>query len=492
MNYVGIDVGTTGIKVLVVNENGEIVDRFDRPLKVYAPKPAWSEQNPHDWWDGVLDLLRKIPKRYEVKSIGLSGQMHSLVALDENYEVVRPAILWSDQRTTSQCKEATGVLGGEKNVISMVGNPILEGFTVGKILWIKENESDNFKKIKHVMLPKDYIALKLTGNAGTEWSDASGTACYDVKNHRWNSKVIDALGIDYELFPPISPSHSIRGKLREDLSRDLGWKDVDVICGGADNAVSALGIGIFKPGDCMVSVGTSGTVLGITSSKIPDLDGKLHYFNHVIDETSYYMGVMLSATSSFDWIRSLVAKDDTLSKIEEMVKNSPAGSKGLIFLPYLNGERTPHRDPHARGVIFGISLLSKKEDMLRSVIEGVTFGLRDSFELIKDKTEVRRVRITGGGSNNTEWVKIIASNFKLQIEIPEMNEGGAYGAAMLAAIGEGRGIEEISKWIRVKETIDPVSEWMNFYDEWFLEYKKLYDDLKQRFYEIDLLVKNMI
>lgn len=489
MNYIGIDVGTTGIKALVVDEFGKILDDFNVPLKVHTPKPAWSEQNPKDWWDGVSQILKDVSEKYKINSIGLSGQMHSLVVLNEKGEIIRPAILWSDQRTTKECKRATELLGGEKLAISMVGNPILEGFTLGKILWLMENEPENFKKIKHVMLPKDYIAYMLTGEMGTEWSDASGTACYDVKGREWNDKILNVFGIDASVFPKIYKSYSVIGKLKEKIANDLGWKDVDVVCGGADNAVSALGIGVLKPGDCMVSIGTSGTVLGVTSSTEPDLDGKLHYFNHVIDKTSYYMGVMLSATSSFDWARSLIAKNDTLPKIEEMIKNSPAGSRGIIFLPYLNGERTPHRDPYARGVIFGISLLSEKEDILRGVIEGITFGLRDSFELIKKKIDVKHVRITGGGSNNKEWVKIIATNFSIPIEIPEINEGGAYGAAMLAAVGAGKHFDEVSKWIKIKETITPYEDSVNFYDKWYVEYKKLYDDLKERFKEIDFVQK---
>jgi len=487
VNYVGIDVGTTGIKALVVKDDGGILDRFDHPLKVYNPKPAWSEQDPRDWWNGVSDILRSISQKYKIDSIGLSGQMHSLVALDGDGKVVRHAILWNDQRTTAECKEATKILGGENKVISEVGNPILEGFTLGKILWVRKNEPDNFKKIRHVMMPKDYIVYMLTGELGTEWSDASGTACYDVKARKWNLKVLNSLEIDPELFPPISKSYSPRGMLKASLEKEFGWKNVKVVCGGADNAVSALGIGVFKPGDCMVSVGTSGTIVGVTSSTEPDLDGKLHYFNHVIDKTSYYMGVMLSATSSFDWARKMVASDDSLSKIEEMIRNSPPGSRGLIFLPYLNGERTPHRDPYARGVIFGISSLSKKEDIMRSAIEGVTFGLRDSFELVKQRIDVRSVKITGGGSNNMEWVKIIATNFKVPIEIPKTNEGGAYGAAMLAAIGSGKTFDDVSKWVKVRDTVEPEKKLIGFYDSWYSQYRALYLDLKERFKEVEMI-----
>jgi len=489
MNYVGIDVGTTGIKAVVVEENGKILDRFNYLLKVQNPRPAWSEQNPQDWWEGVLEILKFISGRYEINSIGLSGQMHSFVGLDKNGNVVRPAILWNDQRTTLECEEATQILGGERNVIAEIGNPILEGFTLGKILWVRKHEPNNFRKIKYIMMPKDYISYMLTGALGTEWSDASGTACYDVKERKWNLKVLSSLEIDPSLFPPVSASYAVRGMLKTSLARDFRWKDVKVICGGADNAVSALGVGVFRPGDCMVSVGTSGTVLGVTSSTEPDLEGKLHYFNHVVDNTSYYMGVMLSATSSFDWARKIIAPNDSLEKIEEMAKSSVPGSKGLIFLPYLNGERTPHRDPHARGVIFGISLLSQREDIMRSVMEGVTFGLRDSFELIKQRIDVKSARITGGGSNNAEWVKIIASNFKVPIEMPETNEGGAYGAAMLAAVGSGKAFEEISKWIKVKSIVEPENEWVEFYDKWYSEYKKLYLDLKKRFLGIDSIQK---
>ncbi|MGC8612399.1 MAG: xylulokinase [Athalassotoga sp.] len=485
MNYLGIDVGTTGIKGLVVEENGQILDRFDFPLTVNIVKPGWSEQNPYDWWKGVIEILKKSAK-YKINSIGLSGQMHSLVTLDKDGKIVRPAILWNDQRTTKECQEATQILGGERNVIAEVGNPILEGFTLGKILWIKKNEPENFEKIRYVMMPKDYIAYMLTGEVGTEWSDASGTAFYDVRARKWNSKVLKTLGIDEKILPSISKSYDVRGLLERSLEKELGWENVKVVAGGADNAVSALGIGVFKPGDCMVSVGTSGTVAGVTSSKEPDYEGKLHYFNHVVEGISYYMGVMLSATSSFDWARKIVATNDSLEKIEEMIKGSVPGSNGLIFLPYLNGERTPHRDPHARGVIFGISLISQKSDILRAVIEGISFGLRDSFELVKERVNVKSIKITGGGSNNLEWVKIIASNFKVPVEIPEINEGGAYGAAMLAAAGSDKKLEEISKWINVKNTVEPEKRWSEFYDSWYYEYKSLYNDLKERFKEIDL------
>ncbi|MGC9140619.1 MAG: xylulokinase, partial [Mesoaciditoga sp.] len=255
MNYLGIDVGTTGIKGLVVEENGQILDRFDFPLTVNIVKPGWSEQNPYDWWKGVIEILKKSAK-YKINSIGLSGQMHSLVTLDKDGKIVRPAILWNDQRTTKECQEATQILGGERNVIAEVGNPILEGFTLGKILWIKKNEPENFEKIRYVMMPKDYIAYMLTGEVGTEWSDASGTAFYDVRARKWNSKVLKTLGIDEKILPSISKSYDVRGLLERSLEKELGWENVKVVAGGADNAVSALGIGVFKPGDCMVSVGT--------------------------------------------------------------------------------------------------------------------------------------------------------------------------------------------------------------------------------------------
>ncbi|HPF17079.1 MAG TPA: xylulokinase [Thermotogota bacterium] len=482
--FLGIDVGTTGIKALVVNDKGKVLNQYNRPLELDVPKPGWAQQDPDDWLKAVLAMLKEVSKKHKIKAISFSGQMHSLVMLDKEDQVLRKAILWCDQRTTAQCKQATNIIGGEQSVIGLIANPILEGFTLGKILWVKENEPDVFKKIKKIMMPKDYICMKLGGDYGTDFSDASGTAYFNVHDSRWSHEILGKLAIDPSILPPVFESHSFRGKLREDLTKELGWKDTLIVSGGADNAVAAYGIGISKPGDTMVSIGTSGTVLTATEKGAPDFDGKIHFFHHVLPDQKYYMGVMLSAAHSLNWFLKAFNIRWTFEELENKISKVKPGVGGLLFLPYLNGERTPLRDPNARGVLFGLSSKTTAEEVIRAVIEGVTFGLRDSFELIKDKTEVKTIRAVGGGAKNKVWCSIIADNFKMPVSVPENDEGGAYGAAMLAAKGAGIKEEELSTWVKIKETIQPNPENYAIYDKLYEQFKGLYTDLKERFTEI--------
>lgn len=482
--YLGIDVGTTSIKGLVVDENGKLLDNYSYPLKMNIPKPGWAEQDPNKWWEGVLEILKNVSLKHIISAIGFSGQMHSLVCLDKNYEVIRPAILWCDQRTTPQCKKATELLGGEKKVIEKLGNPFLEGFTFPKILWVKENEPENFKKLKKIVLPKDYIIFKLTGNLGIDFSDASGTACFNIKKNTWDKELFDKFDIDISIMPEIYSSYENRGELKQELTSQLGWKNCKIISGGADNAAAAFGIGISRKGESMVSIGTSGTVLTITENRKPDLEGKIHYFNHVLQNEYYYMGVMLSAANSLNWIRDHFFPNSNWDEIEEIINKSKPGSNGIIFLPYLNGERTPHRDPNARGVIFGLSSINTENDVLRATMEGITFGLRDSFELIKQKTEIKDMRIVGGGAKNKTWIKLVAANFKIPIKIPQIDEGGAYGASMLAALGNGQNLEQVLNWVKIKETVEPDSTLFEVYDELYEIYKNLYFSLKENFIEV--------
>ena len=481
--FLGIDVGTTGIKALVVSDAGEVVGRYAVPLKMQIPRPAWAEQDPETWKNGVIDILRKVAGDFCIGAIGFSGQMHSLVTLDGKDDIIRPAILWCDQRTTKQCLEATEILGGEREVIRIIGNPILEGFTLPKILWIRDEEPDHYSRIRKIVLPKDYIVYSLTGSFGTEPSDASGTACYDVTRKEWAIKMLERVGVSSNILPTEFSSSDRRGALHPKLSEELGWNEVPVVSGGADNASAALGVSMTKNGDAMVSLGTSGTVVVLTESKQPDEQGKIHYFRHVLPELSYYMGVMLSAANSINWMRNQFFADHSWQEIEKIIATTPAGSNGVIFLPYLQGERTPHRDPHARGVFFGISSANDRNDLLRSVFEGITFGLRESFELIKAKTTISSMRVVGGGAKNSTWSQMIADNFMMPVQIPAIDEGGAFGAAMLAAIGSGIPLAEVSSWVTVESCIDPSPDTAQVYERVFEQYKSLYWDLKQRFKE---------
>jgi xylulokinase len=373
------------------------------------------------------------------------------------------------------------MLNGEKKVIAKIGNPFLEGFTFPKILWIKENEPENFKKINKILLPKDYIIFKLTGNIGIDYSDASGTACLNIKTNYWDEEILEKFEIDIDIMPELYGSFEIRGELKESLKRELGWKNVKIVSGGADNASASFGIGVSKIGESMVSIGTSGTVLTITEKKEPDLSGKIHYFNHVMQGEQYYMGVMLSAAHSLNWVKNKFFPTSDWEEIESRVSQSAPGSNGIIFLPYLNGERTPHRDPNARGVFFGISSLNTENDILRATMEGIAFGLRDSFELIKEKTNIEDIRIVGGGAKNKTWAKIIATNFNMPIKVPQIDEGGAYGAAMLAALGDNQQLEDVLGWIKFKEIIEPDNNKKTIYDKYYDLYKKLYNSLKEDF-----------
>lgn len=487
--FLGIDVGTTGIKALVVNGNGQVMDQYHRRLELRVPKPGWAEQEPEDWLKAVLDILKEVAKVYQIQSISFSGQMHSLVMLDQDDQVLRKAILWCDQRTTVPCKEATDKIGGEQVVIGLIANPILEGFTLGKILWVKENEPEHYQRIKKVMMPKDYICLKLGGEYGTDYSDASGTAYFNVHESRWSNDLLDMLNIPPTILPPVFESHSVRGVLRKDLAKALGWNNTLIVSGGADNAVAAYGIGISKPGDTMVSIGTSGTVLTATEKGEPDFDGKIHFFHHVLPGQKYYMGVMLSAAHSLNWFLKTFDIRWSFEDLEKKISQIKPGAGGLLFLPYLNGERTPLRDPNARGVLFGMSSKTTTEEVIRAVIEGVTFGLRDSFELIKDKTQVKTIRVVGGGAKNKVWCSIIADNLKMPISVPENDEGGAYGAAMLAAKGAGIKEKELSDWVKIKEIVQPNSSNYEIYDKLYEQFKNLYSDLKERFEEVAKLTE---
>ena len=492
--YLGIDVGTTGIKALAVDASGKVLKSLSHPLSLLTPHPAWAEQEPEGWWQGVLSLLHAVPKDMKVVRIGLSGQMHTLVPLDKDGHVLRNAILWCDQRTAVECDEATKALGGEENVIALTGNPIYPGFTLPKMLWLRKHEPENYQKIAVCLIAKDYIAYKLTGELGCDPSDASGSAMYDVVARKWNGSLLRTLGIEERLLPRIQNSHQVRGRLRPELAHQLRWSEVEVVAGGADNAVSALGIGVCEPGDCMVSIGTSGTVVGVTQHTTPDKSGKLHFFNHVLPNLSYYMGVMLSAAASLNWFKEKMGADLSWDAIEKGVGNIPIGADGMLWLPYLQGERTPHRNPNARGVLYGMSAMSSEMHVFRAVMEGITYGLRDSFELLKivtpeATTPIKRVILVGGGAKNKVWRKMLASNMKVPVIVPEVDEGGAYGAAMLAAIGSGVDVATVKSWVRELSVTHPDKADLPRYDAVYEQFKALYRDLEHRF---DAVSKSMI
>ncbi len=486
--FIGLDVGTTGVKGLLVDEKGRIMGSWNEPLELITPRSGWNEQNPMDWWKNVVVVLKRLSEKAteiggKVRAVSTSGQMHSLVPLDEKGDVLRNAILWNDQRTHKECEMITERFG-EEYLIKSVGNPVLTGFTLPKILWLKRNEPEIFEKTKKILLPKDFINFMMTGKIVTEPSDASGTVAYGIDG-KWKDEILKELGIPPGIFPEVIPSNEVIGKLKKEVAKETGLsEDVLVVPGGADNACSALGVGVTLSGRVMISLGTSGTVLAPTLGEEPDPKGRVHFFFHVLRGVRYHMGVMLSATHSLNWFKERFLRE-SYGEINEMVSKSPVGSNGVIFLPYLNGERTPHRDPFARGVFFGISSFNSKEDIVRSIFEGVAFGIKDSFDILKDdlKVKIEDVRITGGGSKSDIWVKITADVLGHNLKRPHVNEGAAYGASMLAFSGFSKISPDkvADKWVIIKDEINYDEESFEAYEKIAKKYRMIYESLKDIF-----------
>lgn len=488
--FVGLDLGTTGVKGLLVDAEGKILAIHGEKLSLSTPRPAWAEQDPHDWWNAVVKVLKALSSEASriggtIRALATSGQMHSLVIIDRENRVLRDAILWCDQRTYAECEEATNLLGGEEQVLKMVGNPILTGFTLPKLLWLRKNEPEVYEKIHKMMLPKDFINFMLTGNVTTEHSDASGTTMYNVSKMCWNDDVLSVLKIKKEILPEILPSSGIVGRVKREIAEELNLKDTVVVAGGADNACAALGVGVIEPGDVMVSLGTSGTVVAPTLTGSFDPKGRVHFFAHTVPNVRYHMGVMLTATYSLEWFKERFLSEN-YDEINEQVAQVPIGSNGILFLPYLNGERTPHRDPHARGVFFGLSSFHSKWDVVRAIFEGVAFGIKDSFEILKELgLNPKRVRIAGGGSKSRVWNQMIADALGVEIEKPFVDEGASYGAAMLACSGYfNLDVRKISReWFKLKESTRPDRKNGDRYEKFYQTFRKLYSTLKDMFKE---------
>lgn len=493
MQYLmGLDIGTSGVKALLLSKNGEVISTATESYPLDTPKSGWAEQNPKDWWKAVVKVINKMINENnvdpnDIAGLSLSGQMHSSVFLDENMEVIRPAILWSDTRTEQQCKEILNKAGGLENLIKKVSNPALEGFTAPKILWLKQNEPKNYKKVNYVLMPKDYIRYKLTGNINTEVSDAAGTLLFDVKKKEWSKELANLLDIETNILPPVIESVEIAGKINKSTSQISKLKEgIPVVAGGADNACGAVGSGIIKEGRVMVSIGSSGVVLAQTNNPTADSKGRIHLFNHTKPNSWYMMGVMLSAGVSFNWLKnSLFDESMDYEKLNKKAEAIAPGSEGLIFLPYLYGERTPHNDANARGVFFGISGRHKQGHFIRSVMEGVTFGLKDSLRLIKDQdVKVKEIRAIGGGAKSRVWQQILADIMGQNIKLLNVEEGPAYGAAIIAGVGVGifESFQNVSEnIIKVEDEITPIKENVKTYEKYYQIYKELYSSLKKEY-----------
>lgn len=486
--YIGVDLGTSAVKLLLMKKNGEIVKIVSKEYPLYMNDEGWSEQNPSDWWKAVKEGIKELADSVDVsliKAISFSGQMHGLVILDEKDNILRNAILWNDQRTQKQCDYLNGL--GLDNLIDNTANIALTGFTAPKILWVKENEPEIFNKISKIMLPKDYIAYMLSGVFATDVSDASGMLLLDVKNRKWSKYMMDLLDINENQLPRLFESYEVIGNVSKKAAEETGLStDVKVVIGGGDQAVGAVGTGTVENNMCSVSLGTSGVVY-VASDKFKVKYGKdiLHSF---CDATGKYhmMGVTLSAAGSNKWwLEEILQTKDNQSEQKNITE---LGKNKVFFLPYLNGERSPHNDPNAKGAFIGLNMTTSREDMTQAVLEGVAFSLRDSLETVRALgIDVKKVRLTGGGAKSKLWRNIIANIFNTDVEIINCEEGPAFGAAILAMTGDKafENVEEAAQsLIKVTETLSPSGELVELYNKRYEVYKKLYPSLKECFREI--------
>jgi xylulokinase len=496
--FLGIDIGTSGTKTLAIKEDGTILESATGEYPLYTPHPGWSEQQPDDWWTASVATVRQVLhtariKPADVKGIGLSGQMHGSVFLDAEHQVIRPALLWNDQRTAAECAEIERRAGGRKKLIGLVANPALTGFTAPKILWLRNHEPKNYDRLRQVLLPKDYVRFRLTGEFATEVSDASGTLLLDVKRRGWSQALLDKLDIDRKLLPRVYESEEVSGRLSSVAAEALGLPvGVPVVGGGGDQAAGAVGNGIVRKGVISATMGTSGVVFAHSDDVQIDPEGRVHTFCHAVRGKWHVMGVVLSAGGSLQWYRNQLGQSevataramgvDPYELLSHEAATAPAGSEGLFFLPYLTGERTPHADPNARGAWVGLSLRHGRAHLVRSVIEGATFAMRDCLEIIQGMgVPVKEIRLSGGGARGKLWRQIQADIYGQKVSVINASEGPAFGVALLAAVGAGaykNVVEACDATIRVVESTPSDSKNRRTYDAAHPIYQRLYRSLK--------------
>jgi xylulokinase len=501
----GIDIGTSGTKVLAIDENGMVAATASAEYPLSTPRPLWAEQRAEDWWEATCACCREITQKIspdDIAGIGLSGQMHGLVMLDEQHDVLRPAILWCDQRTQQQCDYITETVGLQ-TLIAETCNPVLTGFTAPKIIWARDNEPEIYDRARMHLLPKDYIRFQLTGEFATEVSDASGTSLLNVPERRWSDVVCQKLQIDLSHLPKVYESWEVSGVVSPRGAEATGLKaGTPVVGGGGDQAAGAVGNGIVQSGIISVASGTSGVVFAFADKPTVDPALRVHTFCHAVPNKWHVMGVMLSAGGSLRWYRDALAQGekeiaaqmgtDPYDLITKQAETVAAGSEGLVFLPYLTGERTPHPDPHARGAFVGLTLRHGKAHLARAVMEGVSFGLRDSLEILKSmNVSIGNVRASGGGARSDVWRQIQADVFGFPLSTIGIDEGPALGVALLAGVGAGiyNSVEEAcSTVVKVSGTTPVISENAALYEKQYQVYRALYPALKDSFAALGELV----
>ena len=491
----GLDVGTTGARAVAVDESGRLVSEASSEYPLHAPYPGWTEQNPEDWWRGTKEALAEIVSQLEdeVVGIGLTGQMHGSVFLDSSDEVIRPALLWNDQRTEKQCEEITETVGDER-LIQLAGNPALTGFQAPKVLWLRDEEPENYEKLSRILLPKDYVRLRLTGEYATDASDAAGTLFLDVGNRNWSQEILQALEVSREWMPKVYEGPENTGNLRESVAEELGLPSgIPVAAGGGDNAAAAVGVGVIGRGVVSSSVGTSGVIFAHTGEFTPDPSGSLHAFCHAVPGAYHLMGVTLSAGGSLAWWHDTLDGRLDYEELSELAAQVPPGSEGLLFLPYLSGERTPHSDPAARGSFFGLTTRHDKSHMTRALMEGVVFSLRDSLEIMRKLgTSMEQLRATGGGARGELWRQLQADIYSVPIHRTTTDEGPAYGAALLGGVAAGvyGDVQEASSRVELRDEVtEPDEENVRFYEECYEEYRSLYPATRKQMHRLSELAE---
>lgn len=505
--YVGIDIGTSGVKALLINEQGKVQSSAMVEYPLYSPFPLWSEQDPEDWWKASIEVLRQLVNQAgstakEIFAIGLTGQMHGSVFLNKQHQVIRRALLWNDQRTAKECQQITEAIGRE-NLIRIAGNPSLTGFQAPKILWLRNNEPDAYTKLDKVLLPKDYLRYKLIGEFATDCSDAAGTLLLDLQKRDWSSEILDRLEIPVTWLPKVFEGSQVTGHLLPAIADMVGMPaGIPVVAGGGDNAAAAVGTGIVRQGLVSSSIGTSGVIFAHSDALNYDPKGRLHTFCHAVPHKNHLMAVTLSAGNSLRWLRDTFREVSNTSsgagleyeQMASMASKVAPGSEGLIFLPFLNGERTPHLDPFATGAFVGLTSRHTAAHMARAVMEGVVFSLMDGLEIMRGMgVPIQQVRAIGGGGKSDLWCQMQADIFGCEVVNLEVEEGPAYGAALLAVAADqdADGVSRISEsCVRTKTARSPNEKSLRQYQEYYAVYRDLYPSLKSDMHKLTRLASN--
>lgn len=485
MKYcLGVDLGTSAVKILLVDKEGKVVHEVSKSYPLIHEKSGYSEQDPEEWFQKTLAGLTEIMEVFEgekedIEGISFSGQMHGLVLLNEEKQVLRNAILWNDTRTTEQCQIIIDKAGDK--LLEITKNPALEGFTLPKLLWVKQYEEEIFNQAAVFLLPKDYLRFRLTGNIHTEYSDAAGTLLLDISKKEWSTELCELFGIDSSLCPPLVESHAFVGTVTAEITKQTGLS-CKVFAGGADNACGAIGAGILADGKTLCSIGTSGVVLSYEEKADKDFEGKVHYFNHGEENAYYTMGVTLAAGHSLSWFKETFAENIGFDELLEELNNVPIGANGLLFTPYLAGERTPHPDAAIRASFIGMDAAHKRRDFVRAVLEGITFSLNESIEIFRASGKTINTIISiGGGAKNGDWLQMQADIFKARVQKLSSEQGPGMGAAMLAAVGAGWYIslqECAEKMLQPAKEFEPIPENVTRYEVLYRIYQKVYSQTK--------------